>query len=77
MPSNPASAVPDNALPSGNGDKSYHLQAEYDHLRAELQGLMMAPVRDFLRIDQLVDQLELLQLALKAAHGIQGNNPNE
>lgn len=74
MPSPPTSAVP---LSSGKDGNAHLLQAEYDQLRAELQRLMMAPVRDFLCIDQLVDQLELLQLAIKEAHGLKGNNPNE
>ena len=38
---------------------------------------MTEPIKDFPRIDQLVDQLELIQLAIKEQHGIKGNNPNE
>lgn len=53
------------------------LKTDYDRLRAELQALMMQPVKDFLRIDQIVDQLEQVQLALKEEHGVKGNNPNE
>lgn len=53
------------------------LEADYARLRADLQALMMQPVKDFLRIDQIVDQLEQVQLALKAEHGVKGNNPNE
>lgn len=53
------------------------LKADYARLRVELQALMMQPVKDFLRIDQIVDQLEQVQLALKEEHGVKGNNPNE
>lgn len=53
------------------------LMADYARLRVELQALMMQPVKDFLRIDQIVDQLEQVQLALKEEHGVKGNNPNE
>lgn len=53
------------------------LQAEYQHLRAELERLLTDPVKDFPEIDKLVDQLEKVQLAFKEQHGIKGNNPNE
>jgi hypothetical protein len=53
------------------------LESEYDHLREELERLMTEPIKDFPRIDHLVDQLELIQLAIKEQHGIKGNNPNE
>jgi len=53
------------------------LESDYDHLREELERLMTEPIKDFPRIDHLVDQLELLQLAIKEQHGIKGNNPNE
>ena len=53
------------------------LKTDYDRLRAELQALMMQPVKDVLRIDQIVDQLEQVQLAIKEEHGVKGNNPNE
>lgn len=76
MPLNPAFATPDGTTPAGDGAKPSP-QARYDQLRAELQRLMMAPIKDFLRIDQLVDELELLQLAIKGESGIKGNNPNE
>ena len=52
-------------------------RAEYDSARKQLERLMAAPVKDFSAIDDLVDRLERLQLSLKAAHGIKGNNPNE
>ena len=52
-------------------------RAEYDSAREQLERLMAAPVKDFPAIDVLVDRLERLQLSLKAAHGIKGNNPNE
>lgn len=71
----PFESVP--AVRNGGGAAGPNRQSEYDGLRTELQRLMMAPVKDFLRIDQLVDQLELLQLAIKGEHGIRGNNPNE
>lgn len=53
------------------------LKADYARLRVELEALMMQPVKDFLRIDQIVDQLEQVQLAIKEEHGVKGNNPNE
>ena len=52
-------------------------QTEYALLREELKRLLTEPVKDFERIDALVDQLERVQLAFKAQHGIKGNNPNE
>jgi hypothetical protein len=56
---------------------SSDLESEYAHLREELERLMTEPIKDFPRIDHLVDRLELLQLAIKEQHGIKGNNPNE
>ena len=53
------------------------LESEYDHLREEMERLMTEPIKDFPRIDYLVNQLERLQLAIKEQHGIKGNNPNE
>ena len=53
------------------------LVAEYSHLREELERLLTEPVKDFPKIDELVDQLEKVQLAFKEQHGIKGNNPNE
>lgn len=53
------------------------LRAKYVHLREELEQLMAAPVKDFSAVDELVNQLEMLQLAIKGEHGIKGNNPNE
>ena len=53
------------------------LTSEYVRLRAQLEALQGAPVKDFSRIDQLIDQLERIQLAIKAEHGVSGNNPNE
>lgn len=53
------------------------LELEYDHLREEMERLMTEPIKDFPRIDYLVNQLEQLQLAIKEQHGIKGNNPNE
>lgn len=53
------------------------LEADYADLRARLQALQAAPVKDFAKIDQLIDELEKLQLAIKAEHGLHGNNPIE
>lgn len=73
MPSDPAVhdgyTAPDSMKPD--------LESEYDHLREELERLMTEPIKDFPRIDQLVDQLERIQLEIKGEHGIKGNNPNE
>ena len=54
-----------------------NLQAEYAHLREKLQRLMASPVKNLPAIDELVNRLEMLQLAIKGEHGIKGNNPNE
>ena len=53
------------------------LQAEYRHLRSELERLLAEPVKDYPTVDRLVDRLEKVQLAFKELHGIKGNNPNE
>lgn len=53
------------------------LHQRYEQMRAEFEALMAQPVRDMPRIDRLVDALEQVQLELKAAWGIEGNNPNE
>jgi cell division FtsZ-interacting protein ZapD len=53
------------------------LKLEYARMRAELQALLEAPVKDYPRIDELVNELERVQLAIKGEHGIKGNNPNE
>ena len=75
MPSNSTLAVAHSDVPdmAANTD----LQSEYSRLRAELERLLAEPVKDFPKIDSLVDQLENVQLAFKGQHGIQGNNPNE
>lgn len=52
------------------------LVSDYARLRAQLQALQTEPVKDFTKIDQLIDQLEQLQLAIKGEHGLKGNNPN-
>jgi len=57
--------------------KAARLEADYARLRAQLEALQAAPEKDFATIDRLIDELEKLQLAIKAVHGIQGNNPNE
>ncbi|MEO5660317.1 MAG: hypothetical protein ABIQ90_11070 [Polaromonas sp.] len=56
---------------------SSDLASKYVHMRKELEHLMSEPIKDFPRIDKLIDRLELLQLAIKEEHGIKGNNPNE
>jgi hypothetical protein len=76
MPSHPAPAVPNGGYLNSDAVNP-DLESEYDHLREELERLMTEPIKDFPRIDHLVDQLELLQLAIKERHGIKGNNPNE
>lgn len=53
------------------------LPAEYERLRETLEALQAEPVKDFPAIDELIDRLEQLQLAIKGEHGIKGNNPNE
>ncbi|NMM07785.1 hypothetical protein [Polaromonas sp.] len=75
MPSDSAPAVRSGYL--SPDDLNRDLQAEYGQLREELERLMAEPVKDFPGIDLLVDRLEMLQLAIKEKHGIQGNNPNE
>jgi capsule polysaccharide export protein KpsE/RkpR len=57
--------------------KAARLEAEYARLRAQLEALQAAPEKDFPKIDQLIDELEKLQLAIKSEHGVKGNNPNE
>ena len=69
-PPGPGGSVTSAAVPKD-------LQTEYAHLREELERLLTDPVKDFQRIDALVDLLELVQLAFKEQHGIKGNNPNE
>ena len=59
------------------GGMSGDLSADYEQLREELQRKMAEPVQDFVRIDEIIDQLELIQLAIKGEHGVKGNNPNE
>ena len=75
MPSNPtpaeSSTYVDPALINS------HMEKEYDDMREEMERLMSEPIKDFPRIDHLVNQLEMLQLAIKETHGIKGNNPNE
>ena len=53
------------------------LRQRYSELRAELETCMARPVRNMPRIHHLVDELEQVQLQLKAVLGIEGNNPNE
>ncbi len=51
--------------------------AHYEALRLELQSLHAADVPDEKAIDAVIDRLAAAQLAVKAAHGLIGNNPNE
>ncbi len=53
------------------------LTADYQRLRHALEQMMMAPVKDFAGIDELINRLELTQLAIKGELGVKGNNPNE
>jgi len=53
------------------------LAAEYDRLRAELRRLLAAPVRDMHAVSRVIDRLDEVHMAFKAAHGLHGNNPNE
>jgi hypothetical protein len=46
-------------------------------MREQLEALQAQAVKDYPRIDQLIDALERLQLAIKERHGLKGNNPNE
>lgn len=75
MLSNTSPAVDNGHVGSDAG--SQDMQAEYARLRKELERLLIIPVKDFQKIDALVDQLEQVQLAFKAQHGVKGNNPNE
>jgi hypothetical protein len=75
MPSDSAPAAPSGHFSAD--DLNRNRSAEYDRLREELERLMAEPVKDSPAIDQLVDRLERLQLAIKEQHGIKGNNPNE
>ena len=75
MPSNPTFTETSGYLDSALTNP--HMEREYNNMREELERLMSEPIKDFPRIDYLVDQLELLQLAIKEKHGIKGNNPNE
>lgn len=75
MPSDPTLPVRSGYIPPGTLNPD--LRVEYDHLREELERQLTAPVKDFAKIDELVDRLEQVQLAYKEQHGIKGNNPNE
>lgn len=73
---------PDSAPAARSGylsppDMTQDLPAQYERLREEMERLMAEPVKDFAAIDDLVDRLERLQLAIKEQHGIKGNNPHE
>jgi hypothetical protein len=58
-------------------DMTTDLPAQYDRLRQELERLMAEPEKDFAAIDELVDRLERVQLAIKEQQGVKGNNPFE
>ena len=75
MPSSPASSA--HRDPASTDLVKPDLQAEYDFSRDKVERLMAEPVKDYPAIDQLVDRLEVLQLAIKGEHGLKGNNPNE
>lgn len=53
------------------------LQARYVQLREELENLLAQPEKNMFEVDRLVDDLERCQLDIKAALGVEGNNPNE
>ena len=53
------------------------LRKRYNRLRASLETLLAQPVKDMPAVDRLVDELETVQLQIKAALGIRGNNPLE
>lgn len=59
------------------GGMTGDLSVDYERMRDELEQLMAEPVKDFARIDKLIDRLELVQLAIKGEYGVKGNNPNE
>ncbi len=53
------------------------LRADYEHLRERLECLLEQPDKDLTEVDRLIDELERVQLDIKAELGIKGNNPNE
>ncbi len=53
------------------------LAAEYDRLRDELKRALAAPEKDMAAVNELIERLDSVHMAFKAAHGLQGNNPNE
>ena len=46
-------------------------------MRQRLESLLNQPDKDMAEVDRLVNELDRLQLAIKAELGIRGNNPNE
>jgi hypothetical protein len=52
-------------------------QAEYERMRQQLESLLNHPDKDMAEVDRLINDLDRLQLAIKAELGILGNNPNE
>ena len=75
MPLNTTPSLRSGYLPDALANTD--LQSEYARLRKELERLLTEPDKDFQKIDAVVDELELVQLAFKDQHGIKGNNPNE
>lgn len=66
----------DHPLATGRPADLTRLRSHYAALRAHMQALMGQPVRDLRCIGDLVDELERVQLQIKAMQGIEGNNPN-
>ena len=46
-------------------------------MRQQLEAVLNQPDKDMAEVDRLVNELDCLQLAIKAELGIRGNNPNE
>ena len=46
-------------------------------MRQQLESLLNQPDKDMVEADRLINELDRLQLAIKAELGIRGNNPNE
>lgn len=53
------------------------MTALYAAMRQQLESALAQPEKDMVLVDSLVHELAQLQLRIKAAHGLQGNNPNE
>ena len=59
------------------GGLSGDLGADYARLREALEQEMGEAVKDFAKIDEIIERLALVQLAIKGEQGVKGNNPNE